>query len=40
MSKGLVRAVISVDNEQKAWLDRQAALRHVSTASLIRQEWP
>ena len=37
MSKGLVRTVISLDDEQKAWLDRQAALRRVSMASLIRQ---
>ena len=35
--KRLVRTVISLDGEQKAWLDRQAALRRVSTASLIRQ---
>ena len=37
MRKGLVRTVISLDDEQKAWLDRQAALRRVSMASLIRQ---
>ena len=37
MSKGLVRTVISLDDEQKAWLDRQAALRRVSMAALIRQ---
>ena len=37
MSKGLVRTVIGLDDEQKVWLDRQAALRRVSTASLIRQ---
>ena len=37
MSKGLIRTVISLDDEQKAWLDRQAALRRVSIASLIRQ---
>lgn len=35
--KRLVRTVISLDDEQKAWLDRQAALRRVPTASLIRQ---
>ena len=29
--------MISLDDEQKAWLDRQAASRRVSTASLIRQ---
>ena len=33
----LVRTVISLDDEQKAWLDRQAALRRVSMAALIRQ---
>ena len=33
----LVRTVISLDDEQKAWLDHQAALRRVSMASLIRQ---
>ncbi len=37
MSKLLVRTQISLDDEQKAWLDRQAALRSVSMASLIRQ---
>ena len=37
MSKVLVRTVISLDDEQKAWLDQQAALRRVSMASLIRQ---
>ncbi len=37
MSKSLVRTQISLDEEQKAWLDRQAALRSVSMASLIRQ---
>ncbi len=37
MSKVLVRTVISLDDEQKAWLDHQAALRRVSMASLIRQ---
>ncbi|MCY4214717.1 MAG: ribbon-helix-helix domain-containing protein [Gammaproteobacteria bacterium] len=29
--------MISLDDEQKAWLDRQAASRHASMASLIRQ---
>ena len=29
--------MISLDDEQKAWLDRQAALRRVSMASLIHQ---
>ena len=29
--------MISLDDEQKAWLDQQAALRRVSMASLIRQ---
>ena len=29
--------MIGLDDEQKAWLDRQAASRRVSTASLIRQ---
>ena len=37
MSKVLVRTVISLHEEQKAWLDQQAALRCVSMASLIRQ---
>ena len=37
MSKVLVRTVISLHDEQKAWLDQQAALRCVSMASLIRQ---
>ena len=37
MSKGLVRTVISMDDEQKAWLDQQVALRRVSMAALIRQ---
>ena len=37
MSKGLVRTVISLDDEQKVWLDQQAALRRVSMAALIRQ---
>ena len=37
MSKALVRTVVSLDDEQRAWLDRQAALRHVSRASLIRR---
>ena len=37
MSKRLVRTVINLDNKQKAWLDRQASLRRVSRASLIRQ---
>ena len=37
MSKLLVRTQISLDEEQKAWLDRQAALRSVSMASLVRQ---
>ena len=37
MSKRLVRTVISLDDKQKAWLDRQASLRRVSMASLIRQ---
>lgn len=37
MSKGLVRTVINLEDKQKAWLDRQAALRRVSRASLIRQ---
>ena len=33
----LVRTLITLDDEQKAWLDRQAALRRLSMASLIRQ---
>ena len=37
MCNGLVRIVIILDEKQKAWLDRQAALRRVSKASLIRQ---
>ena len=37
MGKGLIRTVVSLDDEQKAWLDRQAALRRVSMAALIRQ---
>ena len=37
MSKVLVRTVISLDDEQKARLHQQAALRQVSMASLIRQ---
>ena len=37
MSKRLVRIVINLDDKQKAWLDRQASLRRVSRASLIRQ---
>ena len=37
MSKGLVRIVINLENEQKEWLDEQAVLRRVSSASLIRQ---
>ena len=37
MSKVLVRTVISLYDEQKAWLAQQAALRCVSMASLIRQ---
>ena len=36
MSKRLVRTVINLDDKQKAWLDRQASLRRVSRASLIR----
>ena len=37
MSKVLVRRSISLDDEQKAWLDQQAALLCVSMPSLIRQ---
>ncbi len=37
MSKGLVRTVISLDDEQKTWLEQQTALRRVSMAALIRQ---
>ena len=37
MSRMRVRTLISLDDEQKAWLERQAALRRVSMASLIRQ---
>ena len=37
MSKGLVRTVINLEYKQKVWLDRQAAQRRVSRASLIRQ---
>ena len=37
MNKVLVRTVISLDDEQKAWLDQQSALRCVSMASLIRK---
>ena len=37
MSKMLVRTVISLDDKQKAWLERQAVLHRVSMASLIRQ---
>ena len=37
MSRMLVRTLITLDDEQKAWLERQAALRRVSMASLIRQ---
>lgn len=37
MRKVLVRTVIRLDEEQKAWLDQQAGLRRVSMASLIRQ---
>lgn len=37
MSKKLVRIVINLEDEQKASLDREAALRCVSRASLIRQ---
>ena len=37
MSKMRVRTAISLDDDQKAWLDQQAALRRVSMASLIRQ---
>ncbi|MDE2758193.1 MAG: CopG family transcriptional regulator [Acidobacteriota bacterium] len=33
----LVRTVVSLDEDQKAWLGRQAVLRRVSMASLIRQ---
>ena len=29
--------MIGLDDEQKAWLDQQAALRRVSMAALIRQ---
>ena len=37
MSKMRVRTAISLDEDQKAWLDQQAALRRVSLASLIRE---
>ena len=37
MSKGLVRTVISLDDEQKTWLEKQTALRRMSMAALIRQ---
>ena len=37
MSRMLVRTFISPDDEQKAWLDRHAALHRVSMASLTRQ---
>ena len=37
MSGRLVRTVIGLDDEQKAWLDQQAALRHASMASLVRR---
>lgn len=37
MSRGLVRTVINLEDKQKAWLDRQATLRRVSRAALIRQ---
>ncbi len=37
MSNVLVRTVINLHEEQKAWLDQQAASRRVSMASLIRQ---
>ena len=37
MGKTLVRTVISLPDQQKAWLDQQAAARRVSMSSLIRQ---
>ena len=37
MGKTLVRTVVSLPDQQKAWLDRQAAARRVSMSSLIRQ---
>lgn len=37
MGKRLVRIVINLEDIQMAWLNRQAALRRVSRASLIRQ---
>ena len=37
MSKMRVRTAISLDEDQKAWLDQQAALCRVSMASLIRE---
>jgi hypothetical protein len=32
----MIRTVISLDEESKAWLDQQARQEHVSTAELIR----
>lgn len=32
----MIRTVISLDEESKAWLDRQAREENVSTAELIR----
>lgn len=37
MGRRLVRTVIGLDDEQKAWLDQQAASRRASMASLVRQ---
>ena len=33
----MARIVIDLDPDQKAWLDRQATLRGVSTAELVRR---
>ena len=35
--KGVIRTVISLDENDKAWLDQQAALRHVPMAEVVRQ---
>lgn len=37
MGGRLIRTVIGLDDEQKTWLDQQAALRRASMASLVRR---
>lgn len=33
----MVRTIVSIEDEDKAWLDRRAAEEHVSRAELIRR---